>query len=444
MRSRTIASHLVTATGTHRLYLDVAGGFLSRLRGLMLAPPLPHCAGLLLTRCTCIHTCFMRQEIDLLYVDAGGMVVKCVPELAPWRISFGNGATGAGRTRPAAQHVVELRGGTIARLGIAPGSVIRHPAFHIAPDEAATATATVPDLSAGRERGSAMTEFIVVAPIMTVIGLAILQYGLLFFAKNQYNHAAFMAARAGSTGNASMNLIEDAYARALVPLYGGGVSTQELAASFAKAKADLAANAVIEMRNPTAESFSDWNDDDLQKTEGGGVHRVIPNGGLAMKKAAIVPGASGQSIQDANLLKLRITQGYKPQVPLIGSMYTRYLKWLDPGSNAVNTAQINRGLIPVVVHVTMHMQSDAIEGTSMSSPGTGNGGTPTDPGNPPKPHSAPPACETALCTGAANPPASGAGDPGQGGTAGDGSLPGGAAGGGTQPGGVCTAVGAPG
>lgn len=32
--------------------------------------------------------------------------------------------------------------------------------------------------------------------------------------------------------------------------------------------------------------------------------------------------ASGQRIQDANLIKLRITHGYEPKIPLIRTIYT--------------------------------------------------------------------------------------------------------------------------
>jgi hypothetical protein len=51
--------------------------------------------------------------------------------------------------------------------------------------------------------------------------LAVLQYGMLFFAKNQFNHAVFMAARAGSMGNANLGTIKSVYAKALISLYGG-------------------------------------------------------------------------------------------------------------------------------------------------------------------------------------------------------------------------------
>src|SRR4051812_40290804 len=114
---------LVTATGRHALHLRCATGFLSRLRGLMLAPPLAPDAAVLLTHCNAIHTCFMRQAIDVLYLDAAGTVVRCVSALAAWRCSLGD----AGRT--GARHVVELRAGSIARWQVACGDRLDHALF---------------------------------------------------------------------------------------------------------------------------------------------------------------------------------------------------------------------------------------------------------------------------------------------------------------------------
>lgn len=248
------------------------------------------------------------------------------------------------------------------------------------------------------QRGSAMIEFSVVSPVIMLLGLAMLQYSLLFFAKNQINYATFMAARAGSMTNASQSEIKLAYTKALIPLYGGGQNSTELAAAYAKASADVAGHTRIELLNPTKESFDDWNDPQLQNTIGNG-RRVIPNGGQAYKDPNAIGATSGQSIQDANLIKLRITHGYEPKIPLIRLVYTKFLQWLDPHADAFNTAQINAGRIPVVSHVTLQMQSDAIEpGNPVSLPGPGNNGKPSDPGDPPAVNTAPPDCLTIGCT----------------------------------------------
>ncbi|GAA4013209.1 OmpA family protein [Actimicrobium antarcticum] len=244
-------------------------------------------------------------------------------------------------------------------------------------------------------RGSAMIEFIVIGPVITLIGLAVLQYGLVFFARNHYNHASFMAARAGSTGHANLTTIEHAYATALAPLYGGGTNPAALAASAARALADIQTHAQVEIRNPTTESFQDFNVAALQARVGNG-KRVIPNSGQ-QTRTAVIGTQSGQSIQDANLLKLRITTGYKPQVPLVGQLYLGLLQLQDDGTSGIRTTLLRAGRIPVVTDVMVQMQSDAIEGNNLSGPGAGNGADPGNTGNPPPVTQPPAGCTSPPC-----------------------------------------------
>jgi TadE-like protein len=246
------------------------------------------------------------------------------------------------------------------------------------------------------QRGSAMIEFAVVGPILTLIGTTILQYALMFNAKNLVNHASFMAARAGTMGNAKLSSVEMAYARALIPLYGGGRDAGELAQTFVKVQTDMAGNAKLEMLNPTKESFDDWGDEDLRQKYGA---RAIPNSSLAFKDPNEIKGNSGQNIQDANLIKLKITHGYELKVPLAGTMIQFMMKWMDNGRDSFATEMYSKRRIPLVTHVTMQMQSDAIEPSNpISVAGMGNNGNPTDPGMPADTVKPPPNCQTAACT----------------------------------------------
>jgi len=395
---------LFTASGSHQLDLRVADTFLARFRGLMLACALHSRQGLLITHCPSVHGAFMRFPIDLVYLDRHGIVTQCVPNLRPWRASIsGVGRDADGRRYPRAAHTLELAAGAIAAMSIRPGDRLQHTKLQPASPPPLTLNTS--------QRGAAMVEFTVVGPIITLLGLATLQYGMLYFAKVQINHAGFMAAREGTTANANMDSVYTAYLRALVPLYGGGQSPAELAAALAKATDDAGANGLgnvnIELLNPTKESFQDWNDVPLQAKLRTGNRRVIPNSGQAFKSQAIGP-TSGQTIQDANLIKLRITHGYLPKVPLIKNMYGAYLTWLDPKNDAFHTKLLADGRIPVVTNVTLHMQSDAIEpGAPVSTPGLGNGGKSTNPGDPPVSRDPPPSCNTASCTSTepAQPPA---------------------------------------
>jgi outer membrane protein OmpA-like peptidoglycan-associated protein len=237
-----------------------------------------------------------------------------------------------------------------------------------------------------------MIEFAVVGPIITMLGLSILQYGMMFFAKNQINHASFMAARAGSMGNANLTTVRNAYARALIPMYGGGKTDTELAEAYAKAVADTSAYTQIKLLNPTKESFDDWGNDPALKQKYGA--RAIPNSGQMYKDANVIGSASKQNIQDANLIKLRITHGYEPKVPLVAKLYQTYLKAEDPGTDAFYTQLVNAGRIPVVTDVTLKMKSDPVEGDNVSNPDNPNTGTPTDPGTAPStPTDTPPPCQ---------------------------------------------------
>jgi uncharacterized membrane protein (UPF0127 family) len=382
MTDRTILLH--TASGAHPLDIALADGFWSRLRGLMLAPPLAPSAGLLLTRCASVHCAFMRQAIDVVYLDADGVVLACVPRLKPWRASAHRGA----------RHTLELAAGAIDRLGIRPGDRLVHPGL---------ARRNAPRLRAHAQSGIAMVEFIVVGPMLTLIGLGILQYAMIFFAKNQVNHATFMAARAGTMDHANSATILAAYEQALAPMYGGGSNAVEILAAKNKARNDVeyglsgAPSAHIRMLNPTAESFADWKEPKLAVKYNTGGKRVIPNANLSSKGQTVGP-TSGQTIYDANLLKLRILHGYEPKIPVARTVFVAYLKAMDPGNDPQYTALVQAGRIPLTINVTMHMQSDAIEQTPESSPGAGNNGTPTNPGDPPVSQNPPPTCTGIGCT----------------------------------------------
>jgi len=274
-----------------------------------------------------------------------------------------------------------------------------------------------------------MVEFVVVGPIITVLGLAILQYSLMFFAKSQINHATFMAARAGSVAHANVGTITVAYQKALIPLYGGGQNTAELVTAYARAVADLTPDTLrIEVLNPTKESFDDYAKDSALNDQYNA--RAIPNSSLAVRNNLDAVGtSSGQTLQDANLLKLRVTHGYEPKVWLLGLIYKKYLQWLDTGVDSFNTQLIDNGRIPMVSHVTIEMQSDAVEQKDAdnktlfaSNPGQGNNGQPINPGDPATTDKEPPQCLTMGCSVTYTPsdPGTGGGEGGGGGGGGSG------------------------
>jgi len=65
---------------------EVAESFAERTRGLIGRASLEPGTGLLIKKCNCIHTFFMRFAIDATFLDGEGNVVKIVRDIRPWRL----------------------------------------------------------------------------------------------------------------------------------------------------------------------------------------------------------------------------------------------------------------------------------------------------------------------------------------------------------------------
>lgn len=240
--------------------------------------------------------------------------------------------------------------------------------------------------------GATLVEFVVIAPTLMMLALAMMQTALAFHAKYILNYATFEAARAGALQNARPSSLRAAFARAMVPYYGGGRTTAELARSHGRAITDLAGALRIEILSPTRESFDDFHSPRAAEALRVGA-RVIPSTHLDRLACPIdrpscasdpASNRSGQTLQDANLLKIRVTFGIPraKQIPLAGRFFNWAVATLYPDHpDSFRHALLTAGRIPLVAHVTVRMQSDAIENDALLSlPGPGNAGVPVQTG----------------------------------------------------------------
>lgn len=227
--------------------------------------------------------------------------------------------------------------------------------------------------------GAGLVEFVLVAPTLLAMTMAALQYAMVFHAKFNLNYAALEGARAGALAHASPVSIHNALARALTAYYGGGKDLATLTASAARARTDLAGALRIEILSPTAASFDDYHSEAAAR-RAGTAQRTIPSSGLSYRPCPQDrPGcnhypahnASGQTLADANLLKLRITWGLPPekQMPLAGRFFVWAVRTLNPADgDSFRQQLLAAGRIPVVAHSTVRMHSDPIENSLMVSP----------------------------------------------------------------------------
>jgi hypothetical protein len=193
------------------------------------------------------------------------------------------------------------------------------------------------------QSGIAGVESLVALPILLFLGLGALQFGLVFQARHALNHALVEAARAGSVAHADPQAIRTGLARGLLPWLYGAADIGEYAVNLGRAAVHVTQGQALgwlrlERVSPTAASFDDWAEParDANGDPIAGL-REIPNDNLAIRATRMQPAsgragersgepigaASGQTLSDANLLRLRLDYG----VPLVVPVAGRLIAW---------------------------------------------------------------------------------------------------------------------
>ena len=177
-------------------------------------------------------------------------------------------------------------------------------------------------------------------PILLLLGLGGLQASLLLQARLALNLAVEEAAREGTTGNAQMRAIEAGLARGLTPWLYGASDFNDYTTNVVRAIAHVAEGTTkqwirIRQLSPTEQSFSDWavpaldeNGIPLPNTveiPNDNLHTYMhirqPKSGESGRRGnEPIGAASGQTLLDANTLKLDVTYGVPAQVPIVGPM----------------------------------------------------------------------------------------------------------------------------
>jgi TadE-like protein len=212
-------------------------------------------------------------------------------------------------------------------------------------------------------RGASAVELLLALPLLLLMGLLTVQFGLLFHAKQGLRLALSEAARAGSTGHADTSVIQAGLARGLVPWLLGASSVADFAVKQVESQISLDSGLAIGWirlvrLSPTEESFVDWGRIAVDQATGDPIAniteipndnlhtyatRMQPSGGATSTRtgalAEAIGPASGQSLIDANTLKLDLSYAVPLNVPLAGSMIAWVMKSLD-GCNAATTKSL--------------------------------------------------------------------------------------------------------
>ena len=212
-----------------------------------------------------------------------------------------------------------------------------------------------------------MVEFLIVAPVLLLVGLGTLQAGLLYHSKTILNYATFEAARVGATRHAQHKPMRKELGLRLAPLIGGNGTAEKAAVAMAKMSVEIespigltgqiAVPTKLEILNPPEEAFlaANWGTASLENAN----QRAIPNSHLRHQDENEIKG--GLSLQDANLLKIQVTQGIPLNVPIVGPLLAKLMipMYADDIDKQLH---LMSGRFPMSSTATVRMQSEAWEG----------------------------------------------------------------------------------
>lgn len=236
------------------------------------------------------------------------------------------------------------------------------------------------------QKGASLTEFIVVTPMIFLLGMLGVQYTLMYNAKSNLTYAGYEAARAGAIHHADPQKIQEGLLKGLLPylnangngLVKTGNGTVDNVAMLKQAQLTEAPFMKIEIISPNKQAFDDFNNPTLQqmlKT----THKVIPNKQTDFENLKDKVGSSsGLTIAEANVLKLRVTYGYKPEIPLAKNMMSSLYSFLMGPKDNFSLKLLATNRIPMVVDVSAQMLSPPVE-NGLATVAYNPGGAPTLP-----------------------------------------------------------------
>ena len=208
----------------------------------------------------------------------------------------------------------------------------------------------------GSARGAALVEFQVVLLLCLLpLLLGLLQLGLLLLDSPVLHYATFQAARAGALAGADPSVMRRALSVGLMPLHvvsdkplSAAEAPAVAAAAYARSLADVALFARLTQLRPDAAAFQDFATDSAQGP-------VIRNDSLLHRSTALGT-RSGLSVQQANVLQIRVDWCAPLVVPLVDRLLVGLLRSVDADIHSQLCYAADR--IPMRATAAVNMQSD--------------------------------------------------------------------------------------
>lgn len=200
--------------------------------------------------------------------------------------------------------------------------------------------------SGRRMSGATLVEFVIVLPWLALVLLGMAQLALLLLVRSQLNLATWQAARHASMHNATPAALRHGLLAGLAGMQPAqappGLTDLYQRVTLARMQLDHPLPLVrIERLMPIPACFRDWGS-------------PLPNQLLHLRDRRRGP-LSGLSVQECNVLKVRVVYAYRPVMPVVRQVWLATMRQLVP-----HEPLYRAGRIPVETVAVVHMHSDAI------------------------------------------------------------------------------------
>lgn len=219
------------------------------------------------------------------------------------------------------------------------------------------------------QRAQAMVEFLIIIPVLILLIFGAAQAAFIYSAKNGLNYATFQAARIGAMNSAQYQDMRRGLLRGMYPMFSQIEDPQRRM----ELTAEEVDNFVLITRiSPDSAAFNAWSEehDDLLDGEAA---PAIPNDNLMYRPTQQKP----VSIQDANLLKIRVQYCMRLIVPIVDRLLSSGSRFVDRGrpykasasfrdvsrtisANYEDVCRSRQGYV-VNAEATVRMQSPAVD-----------------------------------------------------------------------------------
>ncbi|HTH39988.1 MAG TPA: TadE/TadG family type IV pilus assembly protein [Rhodocyclaceae bacterium] len=200
-----------------------------------------------------------------------------------------------------------------------------------------------------RGRGQALVEYIIILPTLLILVLGAIQFALLYRVKSTLNYATFIGARQGALKNASSLSIKDGIAASMTPLFTYKDDIPSLLKGRAISMIEVfnPLTMKVEVLSPTKKMADDFGIADPTNPDS---KRLIPNDNLTYRPTT-EGGSSGINVQDANLLKIRVTYCAKLVVPLANVTIYSLVNGIKGVTNLANEWFAESNTIPTTTNM---------------------------------------------------------------------------------------------